>query len=750
MRLFLKSILFGCGLSLGLFPAAAACTPQHDSVASRLPAGTVLHLEIPSLEELRSALEGTDLEALFRDDEVAAFLAPILQGVRGDLDRLLAQHPAFARLFRDPLPGRSTFSLLSLDEGGNGGPSLLFTLELPGRGETGFRVLQDFLLEERVGRSQFRMRRIAGHPALFFKLWGLAWILAREGDRLLLATDAQTLAAFFTGPAESLADDQAFQAAAGEVRPTRDGLLFLYLDPRGVLRGLGRAVGRLLASGEETPDRTLEAVFGRLFEEGLLPSELRGFGYGLAAKGAALQDRLFLFVPSPRTGWPVTGPVGRAPRDHAAVLPADAALFVSSWFDLGGSLEETRQRKEQMEKIAECIPSSGLGNAFLEGLRSADPFEALQDSSGFDLEKDLVPLLGHHLSFTVSFPSGAILPDGALIVDLKDGPGMDRLLERLAAHSQGGAWTMSFSAYKDWKLFTVKLAGMGLPILPTFCRVEDRLFVTPYPYSMKTLLRGFENGGHFAGEASVSRYLDEAPEDANSLVWFDLEPPFQYLYNFLAIILGSLASPGAEGAGGFDPALLPAADVFIRHLGTGTMTTTGNERGFLMESRSVLGNPVVTLLGGLAGGGVFFFGADRLHQHLQRGNLETRKEHLEALARAILRYRDSAGRGSFPESLAALLDAGVLEDPGLLADPADPHPRMLARPDGTRIPLSYALGKVAALPKRVRRRFPKDCEVFLYTRAALASLESGPARALLPVRPGSGRVFLVRDTQWKP
>ncbi|MFQ5748060.1 MAG: hypothetical protein ACE5H3_01225 [Planctomycetota bacterium] len=750
MRLFLKSILFGCGLSLALFPAAAACTPQEDSVASRLPAGTLLHLEVPSVDDLRLALEGTDLAALFQDDEVAAFLAPFLQGVRQDLDRLLAPHPAFARFFLDRLPGRSTFSLLSLDEGENGGPSLLFTLELPGRGAASFRGLQDFLVEEGVGRSRFRMRKLAGHPALFFRLWGLSWILAREGDRLLLAIDPETLADFFTGPADSLAEDEAFQAVAGEVRPSRGGMLFLYLDPRGVLRGLGRAVGRLLASGEETPDRTLEVVFGRLFEEGLLPSELRGFGYGLAAQGAALQDRLFLFDPSPRTGWRGTGPVGRAPRNHAAVLPADSALFVSSWFDLGGSLEETRQRKEQMEKIAESFPFSGLGDVFREGLRSADPFEALQASSGLDLEKDLVPLLGHYLSFTVSFPSGAILPDGALIVDLKDGPGMDQLLERLAGHSQGGGWRMSSSAYKDWKLFTLKLPGMGLPILPTFCRVEGRLCVTPYPYSMKALLRGIENGGHLAGEASVSRYLDKAPEDANSLVWFDLEPPFQYLYNFLTLVLGSLGSPGSGDAGGFDPALLPAAGVFTRYLGTGTLTTVTDERGFLMESRSALANPVVTLLGGVAGGAAFFFAAGRLHQHVRRENLETRMEHLEALARALLRYRDSSGGGAFPESLAALLEAGFLEDPGLLADPADPRPEMLARPDGARIPVSYALGEVAALPERVQVRLPMDCKVFLYTRRTLDSRKGGPARTLFPVRTGAGRILLVAETHWQP
>jgi len=517
-----------------------------------------------------------------------------------------------------------------------------------------------------------------------------------------------------------------------------------------VLRGLGRAVGRALASGEETPAGALEAVFGRLFEEGLLPSELRGFGYGLAAQGAALWDRLFLFVPTPRTGWMPTGPVGRAPRDHAALLPADAALFVSSWFDLGGALEETGLRKEQMEAIAEGIPSSEIGNAFLEGLRSADPLGALQDSSGLDLETDLVPLLGHHLSFTVSFPSGAILPDGALVVDLKDGPGMARFLERLEAGSEDRSWKMSSSAFQDWKLYTLKLPGMGLPIVPTFCRVEDRLFVTPYAYSMKILLRGLGNGGHLGGLPSLSRYLDETPQDANSLVWFDLEPPFRYLYNFLALVLGGLESPGSAAAGGFDPALLPTADVFLRHLGTGTMTTTGNERGFLMESRSVLGDPVVTLLGGAAGGAAFFFAADRLHQHMQRGDLEMRKEHLEALARALLRYRESAGGGSFPASLAALLDAKALADPALLADPADPGPQMLARPDGTRIPVSYALGEVAALPKRVRHRFPEDCEVFLYTRAALASHDGGPARALFPVRPDARRVFLVPESQWKP
>jgi len=227
MRLFLKSILFGCGFSLGLLPAAAACAPQQDSVASRLPAGTLLHLEVPSVDDLRSALEGTDLAALFEDEDVATFLAPILQGVRGDLDRLLAPHPAFRRLFLDRLPGRSTFSLLSMGGAAEGGPSLLVTLELPGRGAAAFRALQDFLMEERVGRSQFRMRKIAGHPALFFRLWGLGWILAREGDRLLLATDAQTLADFFAGPADSLADDAAFQTVAGEVRPSRGGLLFL-------------------------------------------------------------------------------------------------------------------------------------------------------------------------------------------------------------------------------------------------------------------------------------------------------------------------------------------------------------------------------------------------------------------------------------------------------------------------------------------------------------------------------------------
>lgn len=736
-------------LSLLQSPEAEAPPP-----AARVPATSLVHVELPSASSWSSAAAGSRLLAILRDEETVAFLEPTLEAVRADLRYLTRDEDGLLELLEGLEVEGASFTLIAVrlepvdDEdaspAGDGfdperdAADLLVTARLPGHAEEVFDRLQakalesepeSTVVEEIAGRRSFHTADDQD-PYMAFLL---------EGDLLALAMGRAALDAFLESPQEPLADDEGYRAVL-EALDVGPGSAFAWVDVPAMLELIGRGIERSMAWLDE--DRA--ELTRRALTEDPTYAPVEALGWAVTPDGELLVDRMHVRAPGERSGWSSARPIGDAPRRHAALCDPESDLFWSTTLDVREVLAQARAERERLEALHAELhfdpPEEELDLAEL-----ADALEAAE----IDVEGELLPSLGHGLSFAVSLPEGGgmSLPDLLLVLDLADAAAFEALLER-AVEAELPGLALRAREHAGRRVVQVQLVNAGLPVVPAACVAGDRLLVALTPQSLEAQLARVDAADSLVAAPAFAGWLEGLDGSATSALWMDVGGTYQYLYSMVGVVLGVMRMQGAEVSDRFDPSLLPSGERLGELLGTGSMVVRHDDAGVTVEGRSALGNPLVGLsLATFAIGGLIA-ASEALHEEVLEEQRRESEERMRALVGALEAYRDSVGGGSFPEDLAQLVDRGLLDDAAQLVDPADPAPRKVRTGTGERLPVSYALGRADALPDDLRRRLrARNAELVLYTRGAWYETGGEPARLAVAVD-ADARVRRVKESDW--
>lgn len=733
-------------------------------LVDQLPAGTLVHLEFSGLDDLGERLEGSRAQQLWNEPELQAFLAPALDGLREDLTFLMRESDEALRdmVLGDERPGRVGLSLVHFD----GQPDdehfelgMVASLALGERTEAIFQAFSERLEEQnpdeyqgltRAGRPAFRMVQPEGEDDR------VRFEVAQDEARLVMSLSLNAALPDVLGeaPATSLADSSTYQRVRqdlGEGEP----LFLAFVDVESCL-------DVLMGMIDSTEDEPQTKVMMRSMLESPTYAAMKGMGWALTRDGDELVDRIAIWTPEGPDAMGPVGPLGDTVTRHAALADPAADLFYSAWFDLAEmrarSADEVQRMRRLYEDLGEEPPEALLDQADVFSMLG----ETLEDATGLDVLGMLEPTLGQHMSLFASAPPSTLsMPDAGLVLDLADPEGFDEALDVIVLMDDRiEEVNFSRQEHEGHELLTVKLVGAGLPLLPTLTRIDDQLLVTTTALSMKNLLSGLGAGGHLAADERFSAFADgTAPEDALA-IWVDVGACFRYLYGFVGMGLGMARSADADLSDRFDASLLPTGDLLANHLGLGSIRGRTHEQGWIYEGRSTLANPALGVVGGLGGVAALIAASAGSQEAARDARQEQTEEHLLELARAMEAYRTSVGGGNYPDDLIKLVDRGLLTDETLLVDASDPRPKRTRTARGDRLPVSYTLASVAALPADQRQEFGEGAEHLLVTRGPWYELsrfvtdadgewefKQGEAR-LAVVLGDEQRTLLVLEEEW--
>lgn len=736
---------------LFLAPAVVQDGPAAEPVARRVPAGTLIHAEIPSCAELGAAWGQTDLMALLHDEEFRTFLNPGWNGLKSDLEFLLAEEEGLFDLLVSEPPGRMTFSLekLELPEEEEPDWAILMTVELPERIEPIFDRVREIMEEE--GGRKFAEREVAGHTVLAVEMDSNGYELAaaREGDRLLVGMGREYFEDYFERTPGGLADEADYQAVltALEVRPDS---VFAYVDYQAFVKRIGESM--LQGLGGLYPQEGAAEALERAMSESPTTKATRAVGYSLRGEGSDLVDRIFVYAPGKLDAFGKSGAVEQVPSAHAALLPKETDVLLTNWLDLDDYLGRMRAEEERMAELYEELELDP--EVMDNGLSISSLLEKIEESTGIDLEERLVPAMGHHISFAISWPASfslASLPEITLILDVKDPGAIDTLLDELVAQDEDIA-EIEFEVREhgeggEHRLVVATLLNAGLPALPTLCRVQDRLVATLRPGALERILE-LEAADSLAEDPRFTREREALEGNVDMALWTDLGATFEFLYSVTGTALNAMRSMGGQMLGGrWDPSLLPSSESIAFYLGEGYFVRSRTDDGLLMVGRSSLGNPLVGLVGGAVGTILFVATTEGVRSEAIDKRKDHAKEDMQAIGQAMLAYRDTVGGGSFPTDLAKLVDRGFLTDAAKLLDPEDPSPKRVRTGTGGRIPISYAIGRVESLPEKVQARV-EGSSYFVYTRGAWHERNGKKGRLIYPLEAKRDWVQFVPEDAW--
>lgn len=723
---------------------SAPVVQETPAIVHQLPAHTLMHMEVPGLQNLQAVLEGTHIMGLIRDEEVQAFLSPILEGIHEDMDTIIESVDAGVpdELF-ESVPGRITFSLIDLKvmdmETEDVDAKFLLTAEMPENGAALYDFLKEKIKEESTEIKEFE---IDGHPAMKIEDDEITLTMAWADSRFMFAGGEQVIEDVLAGAGQALASKQNYQEVYAKAEATADSI-FVYVDWKAFMEMVQDTIkaGMSGVMGEDQAEVFVESTFG-----GPEIEYIDSLALNLQADGRSLRDRIVLYAPGDRSDLGKTGPVGDAPLRHAAFVDQDVDIFLTAFFDFSSWMTNVESREKRLQDLVSGMES---GEGLLEDqMQFGEIFRSIEESTGLDLKNDIAPVLGNSISFAVSMPLAASLtamPDVTVMMDLVNAEAADILLAKLT--EEGREYEGMQISREDWEehvRYEVLLPNSGLPFIPTVSRYENTLFVTLSPQAMVDAFKNIGADNRLANKKGFHKYYDESTLEARTLGWFNLAGTFEYIYGMLGVVMNVAQQSGMQMDGRFDPALLPDGERLGLYLDTGMMYLWEDEGGFVYEGVSTIGNPLTGMITGLLGGGAFVGFAEGLHQEAQSAQRESSEENLLAIAQAMETYKNSVGSGSYPESLVNLLDRGILTEPDVLIDPADPKPKRVRSGSGDRVKMSYVIAASQGLPEAIKRRVGDKSEMVVYTREAWFRSNY----RLVATVPPSGNVYMISESAW--
>ncbi|MHC4957329.1 MAG: hypothetical protein ACYTGN_03065 [Planctomycetota bacterium] len=205
---------------------------------------------------------------------------------------------------------------------------------------------------------------------------------------------------------------------------------------------------------------------------------------------------------------------------------------------------------------------------------------------GVALKQDVLDHMGSEIAVIVA-PNNGVIPDLALVVDVKDGAKLMESLNKLASAIPWPAGTARGSATIGGIKATVLPLGhprlADFPIAPTFGLIGDKLLIAPAPMTFQRFVSVHQGQRpNISENRDFAKLREMAPADAEGMSYLDLPRLTGMLWDTLMPLLQSIPQP----SGSASLYELPESEVFTKHLYGRVAWTKTDERGMHWVSHS--------------------------------------------------------------------------------------------------------------------------------------------------------------------
>lgn len=586
-------------------PGDADPAPKTD-VTALLPASTLLHIAIDG-----GPCEGHGQElALARildEPEIQAFLAPLEKPMRkmaeessSKVEKMLGVSvEELLKLFNQ----RTTISLLGLDPVEQNGrqtvmPDVVLTVEFGKELEVVRRLIKAF--EELVTeqwQATIEPTKLAGVPATYVKAEGPvtieAWY-AVENGLLMLGSKKSTMEGMLTR-LKSGSRDGSLAADADYAETHRNAvrkntILELYVNVR---RGMQLAESFGLWEQLDRQSATILKMMDL--------SKLHAFGMGLDLDGPGFRDRFYVHMPKGHSLFDALMSKESGTLASLSVAPSDAAGYVGGRIDMAGLYEWAM---DMVGKIDE-----GMVEEVEDGVAQ------FEQGFGFSLQKDLLANLGPEFAMYLAFPGSSLVPDIALMAQVKDAAKIRKILDG-TVETLGGQVEFRDFKYLGQKITYVDVGAMlgdgGFgprwtpQFKPSWLLVNDFLVVTGWPQTAKNLIHGLKNQRPRLAQrpdfkSLLAHLKNESPAAGSASVsYFDMKALAGFVLDN-GIPFAQSMIPRIEEFP-VDFAAFPVTDTITKHLFGMIGASERRKEGIYAEYYSPTGYfvPYVTMVGVMA------------------------------------------------------------------------------------------------------------------------------------------------------
>ncbi|MBN2491685.1 MAG: DUF3352 domain-containing protein [Planctomycetes bacterium] len=311
---------------------------------------------------------------------------------------------------------------------------------------------------------------------------------------------------------------------------------------------------------------------------GLLPDEWLGAVHDLGLDGleavyyaSAVHDgdsldTFYLDAPAPCRGLLAAG---ASSWSEAALrrVPRSAVAVVALRLDLG------RCHDLLWQAATTLLPPRATGR--LERGRAR-----LEGTLGLEIRQDLLAAFGDEGVLYCELPRNGFIPGVVMMWEVRDRANAARVLEALFDAAGIRSREVSFG---ENPVRVVELPGGSLR--PVLGFVGDRLVVALFPAGLRDAIRQHaEPGESVLDNPSFAHALGGLPWKNGSFVAFlDVKRLAAVVYNLVETFLPAAS---ADVHFPFDPALVPGADVVLRHINGWAKVISHEEDGIVLKARS--------------------------------------------------------------------------------------------------------------------------------------------------------------------
>jgi tetratricopeptide (TPR) repeat protein len=332
----------------------------------------------------------------------------------------------------------------------------------------------------------------------------------------------------------------------------------------------------------------VDAFTARL--RGLVPDEWLGLLHGLgldglnavyyasAAHDGDSFDTFYLDAPAPRRGL-LAASTGSVNEATLKLVPRNAAYFEAFRVDLGRIYDVVWQGLETV------LPPRELGKVS-RGL------ERLERRLGFKIREGMLAALGEEGVAYSELPENGLIPSLVIAMEVRDRAKAEQVLTALLGLGKVECRAVPFGEHT---MHVINPPGKT-PFSPAYAFVGDRLVFSLFAAGLKgAIQRHGESVDSVLDSPDFAAALKGLPWKRGSVVaYLDVKRFAAYWYNLAESILPGLL---ADESIPLDPALMPPADVFLKHVNGWGEVIYGDQDGIVLKARTTSLATVLGLLG---------------------------------------------------------------------------------------------------------------------------------------------------------
>lgn len=577
--------------------ADTSARPAPFLVEHALPEGSIVHLRFDG-QVVERNWDQLALAQLMNDEQMKAFMEPIMQGVEGMLSEPMREIEDATGLKMDEMKGMAkgtlTATVVNFDLGDGSGPpdaDVVLTFDLVNDAEL-VKKLGGLLAEaakEGLGEVP-REVELAGQRAFKVEVEGIDLYWAATDGHLVAGTKAKTLGDVMTrlkakAPVGGLFANDDFKQGFAKTVPSGQAAAFAHFDLERIM-----TIARNSPLAEEIP---LDPII-----EGLGLDSMKSTSYGMSLEGRAIVDRFRVSMPKGAKGVYANMMHSTKPLATASMAPKNALAYNAARIDVAGVIDTLLDLAENLdEDLAAEIDSM---------------FGEFETNAGFSLIDDFVASLGTEHGFWMGgSPYGGMVPEFVIALEVAKPERMDFCFKRMSEKmgQEAPMRTMTFKG-KVMRWFDLGPV-MGNPeefgpgLKPTMMMDGKFMLISFAPQTLKNYVVSkaaqraslTETKDLAAGLAHLRRNAPEAGYDG--MAYIDLGRVLTTLIDTAVPIAQNVNMPPEIPV---DMALFPTSDVFDQHLFGMTMASTVAKDGIDASVHSPMGYlGMYSALGAVAG-----------------------------------------------------------------------------------------------------------------------------------------------------